>query len=71
MEMDWVGAPIGVQKSLILVMARALRPVYITAGKFVAISIETFMSVSILNRLMLFLDALSNIEFVKSENTPK
>lgn len=45
-EMDWPGAPITVQKSMIIVMCRALKPVHITAGKFVPISMEVFMNVS-------------------------
>lgn len=46
MEMDWPGAPISVQKSMVLVMVRGLRPVRITAGKFINISLDMFMRVS-------------------------
>lgn len=47
MEIDWVGAPLSAQKALILVMARAYRPIHITAGKFIDLSLQMFMSVSI------------------------
>lgn len=48
MEMDWPGAPISVQKSMVLVMGRSIRPVHITAGKIINVSIDTFMRVSII-----------------------
>ena len=46
-EMDWVDLPLDVQKGLVLVIARSQRPIYMTAGKFVPLSMIMFMSVSV------------------------
>lgn len=46
MEIDYVGTPKSFQKSLVLLMARSQRPVVVTAGKFVNLSLETLVTVS-------------------------
>lgn len=45
-EVDWPGAPLHVSKALVVVIARSQKPLYVTAGKFVPLSMNTFMSVS-------------------------
>lgn len=43
---DWFGAEDSIKKNLILMMVRAQRPIKITAGKFVFLSLATLMNVS-------------------------
>ncbi|GLV41186.1 Odorant receptor 49b [Carabus blaptoides fortunei] len=42
---DWFGAEDSVKKNLILMMVRAQRPIKISAGKFVFLSLATFMNI--------------------------
>ena len=44
-ESSWYLMPISIQKAMINVIQRSHRPVYITAGKFVPLSMETLMKV--------------------------
>nr|AVH87275.1 odorant receptor 34 [Holotrichia parallela] len=44
-ESNWVMVNIKCQKSLLLLMLRASRPIKMTAGKFVYLSLESFMSI--------------------------
>nr|QBB72944.1 odorant receptor [Protaetia brevitarsis] len=44
-EADWVGAPRSVMKAMVVIIARSQKPLYMTAGKFVNLSIDTFMRV--------------------------
>lgn len=46
-ETDWIIADDSIQKSFLLMMVRAQRPIELTAAKFVILSLETFMTVSI------------------------
>lgn len=40
-----------ISKALLLIMLRAQRPLYVTAGKFVPLSYSSFVSVSLLNNI--------------------
>lgn len=44
-DSDWPDMPSTVSKSMVLVMARSQRPFYISAGNFVPLSLQVFMSV--------------------------
>ncbi|GJQ81915.1 hypothetical protein Trydic_g20383 [Trypoxylus dichotomus] len=44
-EVDWPGAPLHVSKALVVIIARSQKPLYVTAGKFVALSMDTFVSI--------------------------
>lgn len=48
-EANFVGSDVDFQKGLALIMHRSLKPVYITAGKFANLSIQTFVGVSFIN----------------------
>lgn len=45
-QSNWTALNVKTQKSLLLMMTRAYRPIRMTAGKFVFLSLEAFMSVS-------------------------
>lgn len=45
-EATFIGTDVRFQKGLILFMQRSQRPIKLTAGKFVFLSLNTFMSVS-------------------------
>lgn len=47
---SWFLADVSTQKLLLTMMTRACRPIRMTAGKFVYLSLEAFMSVSENNR---------------------
>nr|QBB72988.1 odorant receptor [Protaetia brevitarsis] len=44
-EADWLEAPKSVRKAIILVTARSQKPLYMTAGKFVNLSIDTLVRI--------------------------
>lgn len=46
-ESKWINADDNTKKSLILIIARAQRPCYLTAGKFSKLSLETFTNASL------------------------
>lgn len=46
-EMDWTDASKSSRKALVLVIARSQKPLYMTAGGFVPLSLPIFMSVTI------------------------
>lgn len=45
-ETDWIIADSDIQKSFLLMSVRAQRPIELTAAKFVILSLQTFMTVS-------------------------
>lgn len=47
-ETNWIIADDDIQKSFLLMMMRAQRPIELTAAKFVILSLQTFMTVSYL-----------------------
>lgn len=43
---DWINFDTKVRKTLFIIMERSKRPVYLTAGKFANLSLDSFKSVS-------------------------
>uniref|UniRef100_A0A310S3N5 Odorant receptor 21 n=1 Tax=Chrysomela lapponica TaxID=153811 RepID=A0A310S3N5_CHRLA len=44
-ECDWISADAQFKKSMIFTMVRAKRPLYLTAGKFVPLTLSTFIAI--------------------------
>lgn len=49
-QSDWVDFNLKVRKSLFIIMERSKRPVYLTAGGFANLSLDSYKSVCIIYR---------------------